>query len=182
MPLFIRATLVSLLVLHVTCFTPVPMMTSAIGKRAFEQMAQFEELRLRGSRRHDNVVDVYVSAAADDTLWYVGKSCVRMGLGGTDGPALSVVLQKELVLEHAKQLPPLAGAEQLEVWCAPSNSETAVVQEADRLRFFSDAAATLALDDVGFLPEGGSGFHVRRRPDGQFPLDCPWLCLVAVAR
>ena len=187
MPLLSRLILVSLLVLPVACFTPVPAMTCGGGKTAFDdirrrQAAQFDELRLRGSRRHVNVCDVYVSAHDDDAYYYVGKSCVAAGLGGADGPALSVVLQKELVLEHAKRLQPLAGAEQLEVWCAPPNSEAAIAQGADRLRSLSDAAAALALEDVGFQPEDGSGFHVRRRADGQFPLNCPWLCLVATGR
>lgn len=159
--------------------------------------AQYNDLRVYHPM--PNVCDVYVRAAGSDTFWYVGKSCARDSACGDDGPVLSVVLQKHLMLEHSKRLQPreLGGAEQLELWCAPPNGMVAE-QDPQGLRSLADAAGALELTDVGFLREqygpvdrsttsttlleladDGSGFCVRLRPDGNFPLNCPWLCLVA---
>ena len=171
-----------------------PAPTMQIDGSIFEvHQRQFVELRAPGPGPDHpplNVADVFVHAAASDVFWFVGKSCSRLGAGGEDGPALSVVLQKRLILEHAKTLQPseLGRAEQLEVWCAPPNSAVAVGPEMQPLSSPAlgddDAAAALAQDDVGFLPEpraadGATGAHVRLRPDGSFPLNCEWLCLVA---
>ena len=164
-------------------------------------MAQYDQLRIPGYPP-PNVCDVYVRAADAKTFFYVGKSCARAGRGGEDGPALSVVLQKGLVLEHAKALwPELGQAQQLEVWCAPPSGTFALEEEARDVAnegtgaaVYSAAAASLTRTDVGFLPEpvtvedllrplaqeyGGSAESFTLRPDGRFPLHCPWLCMVA---
>ena len=188
-------------------FAVAPSMGNFEGGGALARhMAQYYELRVRGSPE-PNVCDVYVHAVGSDKFWWVGKSCARDGAGGADGPALSVILQKQLVLEHAKILQPLelGQAKELEVWCAPLNGKFAGAQRTEggmhsltSLRPTSSdgteegsgeaaAVAALSMIDVGFLPhaaddDGSTGDNllcVRLRDDGQFPLNCPWLCLVA---
>jgi hypothetical protein len=171
-----------------------------------KHMEQFEMLRVHGMP-DPNVCDVYVHAVGSQKFWFVGQSCVRDGVGGEDGPVLSVIRQKQLILEHAKALQPseLEKADQVEVWCAPLFAELASTQGrvhsladidtdqrmVQRMASSGDgsgeeAGAALAMVDVGFLPaekhavvDDGSGYCVRLRPDGQFPMNCPWLCLVA---
>lgn len=137
-----------------------------------------------------NVCDVYVRAAGSNDFWYVGKSCVQEGAGGVDGTALSVTLQRQVVVQQAKLLlPQLARAEQLELWCAPPISGFSVLDGEGGSRVLDgDVSAALSLDDVGFMPEqcteqpwhknDPSAFCMRLRPDGRFPLDCPWLIQV----
>ena len=190
-------------------YTVAPSMASFEGGRALARhIAQYYELRVCGSPE-PNVCDVYVHAVGSDKFWWVGKSCAREGAGGVDGPALAVILQKQLVLEHAKILQPLelGQADELEVWCAPLNGEFTSAQRAeDGIHSLTSlrpnasdgtsaeegsgdatAVAVLAMSDVGFLPhaadeDGSTGDNllcVQLRDDGQFPLNCPWLCLVA---
>lgn len=145
------------------------------GKKTFEQhMRQYEEFRVPGYPP-PNVVDVYVHAQGDDRFWFVGKACARDGCI-EDGPALAVVKQKRLVLEHAKLLQPRTLGKRdavLELWCAPPNTEVAVSQRQLSLRALDalKPGSELAKTDVGFLPEqytveDGKGFYVRLNPDG----------------
>ena len=197
----------------------------AIHNAIIRHKARYNELRVEGYPE-PNVIDVYVHAAGSDKFWYVGKSCARNGVGGVDGPALSVVLQRRLALEHAKLLQPdeLGRAQKLEVWCAPLNGgleedllaalgnaqrqqslrTLKLDAEVDGFTALLDAEAeacgsvtptTMTIQDCGFFPEHytpslGSdttgpvtgnqpGYCVKLRPDGQFPLNCPWLCMVA---
>lgn len=150
------------------------------GKKTFEkQMESYTDLRIEGYPP-PNVVDVYVHAEGAERFWFVGKSCSREGAAGEDGPALSVVKQKRLVLEHAKLLQPREFARtkaNLELWSAPPNSEVSVSQRQQGLRRLDElskdeALKSLEMSDVGFLPEqytaeDGKGFYVRLPPDGQ---------------
>ena len=110
-------------------FTVAPSMARFEGGMA---LARHISLRVCGSPE-PNVCDVYVHAVGSDRLWWVGKSCARGGVGGVDGAALAVVLQKQLVLENAKILQPLelGQAEELEVWCAPLGGELTSAQRKE---------------------------------------------------
>jgi len=150
------------------------------GRKTFEQhMRQYRQLLVPGYPP-PNQVDVYVHAAGDERFWFVGKVCAREGL--EDGAARAAVKQKRLVLEHAKVLQPrhLGRAKgQLELWCAPANSEMRVAQrqqELRRLGLSQSEVADIGHEDVGYLPEqynkedtgpGGTGFYVRLPPDGK---------------
>ena len=143
------------------------------GKKTFEKhMMQYDELRVDGYPP-PNVVDVYVHAKGAEKFWFVGKCCAREGAGLEDGPALAAVRQKRLVFEHAKLLQPreLGGLKgmkpkDLELWCAPPNSEISVAQRMQGLRSLNDMKPVdeLTMEDVGFLPERKAP---QRRSDGR---------------
>jgi len=107
----------------------------------------------------------------------VGKAAARQDV--TSDYGLAVIKQKRLVLEHAKMLQPrdLGRSKQLELWCAPPNSEVAVAQRQQALRRLDGIklgqgeVPALAMVDCGFLPEqydaeSGKGFYVRLPADG----------------
>ena len=108
-------------------------------------------------------VDVYVQADGSEKFWFVGKSCARRG-ACDDEAALSVVVQKRLVLEHAKLLQgELKRAKgKLLAWCAPANTEVAVAQRQQGLRSLVDIKARdlLSMEDCGFMPEQVCGLSV----------------------
>jgi len=144
------------------------------GKKTFErQMNAFHALREPGYPP-PNQVDVYVHATGSDKFWFVGKCVTRTGV--VEDLGLSAVVQKRLVLEHAKLLQPrvLGSAKDLEVWTAPPNSEMRVAQRQQGLRPLAGLKAppTLGMDECGFLPEqytaeDREGFYVRLPADGQ---------------
>jgi hypothetical protein len=148
------------------------------GKKTFETHMRQYQAHLQLGYPPPNQVDVYVHERGAEKFWFVGKACARDGKL-EDGPALSVVLQKRLVLEHAKLLQPrqLGRAKgKLELWCAPPNSEVAVAQRQQGLRHLDGIRKPLedelSLEDVGFLPEqytaeDGQGFYARLSADGQ---------------
>lgn len=154
--------------------------TKTTAKRSFEGKKTFER-QMRSYTKHrldayppPNLVDVYVHGAGKPKFWFVGKSVAREG--STDDYALSVVVQKRLVLEHAKLLQPreLGGASKLELWVAPPNSEISVAQHKQGLRPLDGlkAGPELTMEDVGFLPEqydkeNQAGFFVRLDAEGQ---------------
>ena len=72
-------------------------------------------------------------------------------------------------------------------WCCVLAASATAIAESDVAIALVSA---LGPGDVGFLPAeqdegtgkvicGSSAAHVRLRADGKFPLNCPWLCLVA---
>jgi len=144
------------------------------GKKTFErQMQAFHALRESGYPP-PNQVDVYVHAAGSDKFWFVGKSVARAGV--VEDFDLSAIVQKRLVLEHAKLLQPrvLGTDKALEIWTAPPNSEMRVAQRQQGLRPLVGLKAppTLNMDQCGFLPEqytaeDREGFYVRLPADGQ---------------
>lgn len=130
--------------------------TKTTAKRSFEGKKTFER-QMRSYTKHrldayppPNLVDVYVHGAGKPKFWFVGKSVAREG--STDDYALSVVVQKRLVLEHAKLLQPreLGGASKLELWAAPPNSEISVAQHKQGLRPLDGlkAGPDLTMEDV----------------------------------
>ena len=150
-----------------------------MGKKTFEMHMRQYHAHLVPGYPPRNQVDVYVHAEGTDRFWFVGKACAKENGKVEDGPALAVLMQKRLVLEHAKLLQPrLLGMAkgQLELWCAPPNSEVAVAQKQQGLRRLDGmkkpAKDELSLEEVGFLPEqytkeDGQGFYARLPPDGQ---------------
>ena len=146
------------------------------GKKTFEeQMRRYTEHRVEGYPPL-NVVDMYVHRPDSSKFWFVGKVAARSG--ATDDYALAAVVQKRLVLEHAKLLQPLdlGRSKTLEMWCAPANTEVSVAQKQQALRSLQglkvpDAGVgALTLADVGFLPEQydkeNKGFYVKLPNDG----------------
>ena len=164
-----------------------------------QHMEQYHDLLCTDASPPPNAVDVYVRAAGSCDFWFAGKSCAREGsAAGADGPSLSVIRQKHLVLQHAKSLKPgdLSGVAELELWCAPLNGELSSLAGVTSATAIAESDVAIALvsalgpGDVGFLPAeqdegtgkvicGSSAAHVRLRADGKFPMNCPWLCLVA---
>lgn len=131
--------------------------------------------RLAGSTPASNQVDVYVRSSRSDKFWFVGKSLAAEGVcdAGT-----SVVLQKRVVLEHAKLLQKeLEVAKELQLWTAPRNTEIKVAERRQALSSLADVRVSkellaTALDgpQVGFEPEqyqdAAAGFYVRLQDDG----------------
>ncbi|KAL1525449.1 hypothetical protein AB1Y20_020306 [Prymnesium parvum] len=138
--------------------------------------------KLVGGTSHTNQVDVYVRSSSTMSVcrkfWFVGKSLAADGLCDA---VSAVVVQKRLILEHAKLLQQeLALAKELQLWTAPRNSEIKVaerrqpLQSAASVRVTKDLI-TAALDgpQVGFEPEqyenARDGFFVRLQDDGTPP-------------
>ena len=143
------------------------------GKKTFErQMRNYNSIRLAGYPP-PNVVDVYVHAEGAPKFWFVGKATASPA--AADDAGVAVVVQKRLVLEHAKLLQPrhLGRASALELWCAPPNTEVSVAQHKQGLRRLDGLdKAGCSMEDTGFLPEqytkeDGNGFYVVLPPDGQ---------------
>ena len=150
------------------------------GKKTFEkQMRSWNAMHDDGQQ--PDACDVYVRSERSEKFWFVGKSAGPRG-ACDDAAACSAVVQKRLVLEHAKLLQlELRMAPALELWCAPLNSEMRVAQKQQGLRRLdglSGARDALSMDACGFLPEQNvkdngekeTGFYVRLPPDGQ-PLE-----------
>lgn len=150
------------------------------GKKDFErQMRSYNKWYIEGYPP-PNQMDVYVHAAGKPKFWFVGKVNARAE-AFSEAPdfALAAVVQKRLVLEHAKLLQPLelGRSKALELWCAPPNSEMAVAQKQQALRPLDglkpgvDGSPALSMADCGFLPEqytaeDRNGFYVKLPPDG----------------
>uniref|UniRef100_A0A7S0P5T1 Uncharacterized protein n=1 Tax=Calcidiscus leptoporus TaxID=127549 RepID=A0A7S0P5T1_9EUKA len=155
-------------------------------KRSMESaMLAYRSFRPPGSalpeeHRH-RCADVYVHAVGSSSFYFVGKVA---GCAAEVGASEAVVLQKRVILEHAKLLQPvLADAErmgrQLQLWLAPPNSEVRVAQKKQGLSCAATVrvtpelrAAAAAAPLCGFEPEvldreNPSGFRVALPPDGQ---------------
>ena len=96
-----------------------------------------------------------------------------------DAGACSALVQKRLVLEHSKLLQlSLKTAKDLQMWCAPGNTEMKVGQKLESLRPLDGIKGTrdaLPMDVCGFEPEQykkangevEQGFYVRLDDNGQ---------------
>ena len=150
------------------------------GKKAFEaQMRSWNRLD-EYPREEIDVVDVYVRSSKGSKFWFVGKAAAKAD-ACDDAAACSAVLQKRLVFEHSKLLQlELKTARELQLWCAPGNTEMRVAQKQQGLRPLDGSAVphardALTLAECGFMPEQydkangerEQGFYVRLPPDGQ---------------
>ena len=131
--------------------------------------------KLAGATSHDNQLDVYVRSSTSEKFWYTGKS---LAADGVCNAASSVVLQKRIILEHAKLLQrELAVAKELQLWTAPRNTEIRVAERRQALTLVDGVRVSKSLiaealegPQVGFEPEqyqdASVGFFVRLQDDG----------------
>ena len=148
-------------------------------KKTFEQQMRSWNA-LHETPQELDVCDVYVRSTTSNKFYFVGKSATRRD-ACDDAAARSAVLQKRLVLEHSKLLQlSLKTAKELQLWCAPANTEMRVAQKLQGLRALDGVRGVrddLSMDAVGFLPEQyekangevEQGFYVRLPDDGQPP-------------
>jgi len=126
-------------------------------------------------------LDVYVRAEDGAKFFFVGKAVGHESQ--CDAPS-AVLLQKRVVLSHARLLQPeLEQLHQLgkplQLWTAPANSEMSVAQRRQRLTSLQGIKLDPGMRDAaaagqviaGFEPEqtdeaAPSGFFVRLPPDG----------------
>ena len=149
------------------------------GKKTFEkQMRSWNALVAEQKETPISMVDVYVRSAGSEKFWFVGKSAAPHD-ACEDAGACSALVQKRLVLEHSKLLQlSLKTAKDLQMWCAPGNSEMKVAQKLESLRpldGIKGARDALPMDACGFEPEQykkangevEQGFYVRLDDNGQ---------------
>lgn len=151
-----------------------------LRKAMLAAMKAYVELRgVDKAKTADVSADCYVKAAGAEKFWFVGKSVGCAGGPGECDARSSVLLQKRLVLEHAKKLQrELAEAKQLQLWTAPSGTEVMVAQRKQALDCLDGARAAeglAAAARVGFEPEqydaeNKKGFYVVL-PDDGVPLE-----------
>lgn len=151
-----------------------------LRKKMTAAMNAYVELRgIDKLQTKDISVDVYVKASGADKFWFVGKSVgCKNGEGACDATS-SLLLQKRIVLEHAKKLQrELAESKQLQLWSAPSGTEVMVAQRKQALTCLDGMRAAEGLVEtarVGFEPEqydaeNQKGFGVVL-PDDGVPLE-----------
>ena len=152
------------------------------GTKPLRQAANtFDALRNEFGKECCN--DLYCKSPVNDpdTLWFVGKTAIRLHTAATHPQA--VISQKRLILEYAKrELRPqnLGGkyASTLELWLAPGDSEMNAVQnKVDLVKVTgsaSDLAEEFSVADVGFNPEiyigderENGGLRIKRDAEGK---------------
>jgi len=137
------------------------------------------------------VADVYVRGSTSNKMWFAGK--VAAGAGHPQGAYGAAWAQRSLIFEHARRLRPqelgLPGVDRsFELFCAPGDSEIAVVQDEERMyradaKTFESAGVPKTWAEVaaaqsnrsgvplGFQPEyyeeGEAGFYTIKGQDGE---------------